>query len=80
MTRNPWPKVPKIDYPLVWDPQPSCWEYGGPQVLQETPLCKHKTGSCETCGTTIRRDTAHITAEGMGSVGVLMRRKARQQR
>lgn len=47
--------------------------YGWGTANPNPTLCKHGVGSCEECGTTNRRDSAHTTKGGRGAVGRLRR-------
>jgi hypothetical protein len=50
-------------------------DFDGWSVTLPTPTrCKHGLGSCETCGTTNRRDEQHTTKGGRGLVARLMGR------
>lgn len=44
-------------------------------VDKRTAGCKHGTGSCEICGTTIRRDHTHKTEGGTGTVGRMIKKR-----
>ena len=82
---KPWPRAPRVvdcfsgaPYPsqtplregrhgFVYEPS---FEY---QPEAPPHLCKHGDGSCEACGTTVRRDAPHVTRGGRGVVGRISR-------
>ena len=72
-----WPHAPSYDPPMA-DRQPdggSGRDFDGWCVeIPHTTSCKHGPGSCETCGTTNRRDTFHTTKGGRGVVSRLLGR------
>lgn len=70
-----------LSLPWVNDPNETyvgCYEPG----LKDPPLvdhgkygtaCKHGKESCETCGTSIRRDYPHKTSDGKGVIARIRR-------
>lgn len=67
-----WPELPL-------PPSPGdCWL--GTPLPPEKVRCKHGKGSCETCGTTNRRDSVHTTEGGLGAVGKLRERERKKRR
>jgi hypothetical protein len=68
-TKNPFEAPPTRETKDWWRGAPS-FEYVEPDPPK---LCKHGRGSCEECGTTVRRDVQHTTEGGRGSVGKLRR-------
>jgi hypothetical protein len=72
-----WPKAPE---PPPEPPKGFCTQpVDGPTPTwptnrQSGAACKHGEGSCETCGTTDRREVVHTTEGGLGAVGKLRER------
>lgn len=89
MSKRTWPKPPKPDPNAgnvctgwrVSEPDETPMHdrgISGAAPSWESPrptptLCKHGLGSCETCGTTTRREARHTTSGGKGAVARLKR-------
>lgn len=66
MSAHPWPATPVVVDCFTGRQYGSyCWHYS---VVPDATCCKHGGGSCETCGTTNRRDHKHKTNGGKGLV------------
>lgn len=62
---------PRKKWPVA-NPEPrTCWS---PEPEKLGTACKHGLGECETCGTTVRRDSIHSTKDGTGKVGRLFKK------
>lgn len=44
------------------------------QIISDTTSCKHKSGSCEKCGTSNITDVKHTIVNGVGKVGSLIKK------
>jgi hypothetical protein len=73
MSTKPWPTPPPEKYDRFDDNPGAGWNDWYMSVIPPRARCKHGDGSCETCGTTDRRDYKHKTLGGKGIVARIPR-------